>query len=336
MLHIRDLHHVSDAAPGLVRKRTGKAFVYLDPRGRRVRAPAVLSRVKSLAIPPAWSDVWICADAQGHLQATGRDARGRKQYRYHPKFREARESAKYEHLFDFAKALPRIRAAVAKDMAAAGLSREKVIATIVYLLEATLIRVGNADYARQNKSYGLTTMRDPHVEVNGAEMKFDFTGKSGRAWRITLKDRRIAKIVKACRELPGQHLFQYLDSDGKRQRVGSTDVNDYLRSVSGREVTAKDFRTWTGTLMAALTLAERAPPQSETAAKRTIKACVTEVSARLGNTVAICRKCYIHPAVIEAYSAGTLARRFKRKGRKSRDGLEPEETALLALLKART
>jgi DNA topoisomerase-1 len=336
MIHTSDLHHVSDAAPGLVRKRRGKSFVYLDPRGRRVRTPAVLSRVKSLAIPPAWSDVWICADAKGHLQATGRDARGRKQYRYHPSFREERESAKYQHLFDFAKALPRIRKAVAKDMAVPGLTRDKVVATIVYLLEATLIRVGNADYARQNKSYGLTTMRDPHVEVHGAEMTFDFTGKSGRAWRITLKDRRIARIVKACRELPGQHLFQYLDENGKRQRVSSTDVNEYLRRVSGREVTAKDFRTWTGTLMAVLTLAEQEAPASEAAAKRIIKACVTEVSERLGNTVAICRKCYIHPAVIDAYTAGTLARRFKPNGRKRKDGLEPEEAALLALLKSHT
>ncbi len=334
MLRAGDLHHVSDAVPGLARKRAGGSFVYLDRRGRRVRAPAVLSRVKALAIPPAWSDVWICPDAKGHLQATGRDARGRKQYRYHPKFREARENAKYRRLFDFAKALPRVRAAIAKDMAAPGLARAKVIATVVYLLEATLIRVGNADYARLNKSYGLTTMRDPHVEVNGAEMTFGFTGKSGRAWRITLKDRRIARIVKACRELPGRHLFQYLGEDGRRQRVSSTDVNDYLRGVSGCDVTAKDFRTWSGTLMAALTLADEAPPQSEAAAKRTIKACVGDVSERLGNTAAVCRKCYIHPAVIDAYTEGRLARRFKHKGRKIRGGLEPEEAALLALLKS--
>lgn len=336
MLGGSDLRHVSDAAPGLVRKRAGKTFVYLDPRGRRVRSPSVLSRVKALAIPPAWSDVWICADAKGHLQATGRDARGRKQYRYHQSFREARECAKYEHLFDFAKALPRIRGAVAKDMAASGLPREKVIATVVYLLEATLIRVGNSDYARQNKSYGLTTMRDPHVRVEGAEMTFAFTGKSGRAWHITLKDKRIARIVKACRDLPGQHLFQYLDDDGKRQRVNSTDVNAYLRSVSGREVTAKDFRTWTGTLMAALILSGQDSPHSETAAKRAITTCVKQVSERLGNTVAICRKCYIHPAVIEAFTKGTLPQRFKLKGSRRRDGLEPEEAALLSLLKSRS
>lgn len=328
------LHRVTDTVPGLARRRIGKAFVYLDPRGRRVRAPAVLNRVKALAIPPAWSEVWICADAKGHLQATGRDARGRKQYRYHPKFREARESAKYEHLFDFARALPDIRTAVTRDMAAPGLSRDKVIATVVYLLEATMIRVGNADYARQNKSYGLTTMRDPHVAVKGPELTFDFTGKSGRAWRITLKDKRIARIVKACRDLPGQHLFQYLGEDGKRQRVSSADVNDYLRRVSGREVTAKDFRTWTGTLMAALTLADQPAATSETAAKRIIRAAVAEVADRLGNTIAICRKCYVHPAVIDAYMAGTLAKRFGRKGRARKDGLEPEEAALLRLLKA--
>lgn len=327
------LRRVTDAAPGLARKRVGKAFVYFDPGGRRVRAVAVLRRVKALAIPPAWSDVWICADARGHVQATGRDARGRKQYRYHPRFREARESAKYRHLFDVARALPRIRAAVTRDMAAPGLSRDKVIATVVYLLEATLIRVGNADYARQNKSYGLTTMRDPHVAVSGPELTFDFTGKSGRAWRITLKDKRIARIVKACRDLPGQHLFQYLGDDGKRQRVSSADVNDYLRRVSGRDVSAKDFRTWSGTLMAALILAEQPAAGSDAAAKRVIRAAVEEVAERLGNTVAICRKCYVHPAVIEAYTAGTLARRFTRKARPRKDGLEPEEAALLALLK---
>jgi DNA topoisomerase-1 len=329
-----DLHRVTDAAPGLARKRSGKAFVYLDPRGRRVRAAAVLRRVKALAIPPAWSQVWICPDAKGHLQATGRDARGRKQYRYHPRFREQRENAKYQHLFDFAAALPRIRAAVARDMAAPGLTRDKVIATVVYLLEATMIRVGNADYARRNKSYGLTTMRDPHVAVDGAEMTFDFTGKSGRAWRIKLKDRRIARIVKACRDLPGRHLFQYLDEDGKRQRVHSSDVNEYLRRVSGRDVTAKDFRTWSGTLMAALTLAEAEAPTSQAAAKRIIRSAIADVADRLGNTVAICRKCYVHPAVIEAYMEETLARRFARKGRKRKDGLETEEAALLALLKA--
>ncbi|MGE4064220.1 MAG: DNA topoisomerase IB [Rhodospirillaceae bacterium] len=328
-----DLNRVSDALPGLARRRVGQAFVYIDPRGRRVRAAAVLRRVKSLAIPPAWSDVWICPDAKGHLQATGRDARGRKQYRYHPRFREQRESEKYAHLLEFAKALPRIRAAVAEDMAAPGLSRDKVIATVVYLLEATLIRVGNADYARQNKSYGLTTMRDPHVAVDGAEMTFDFTGKSGRAWRIRLKDRRIARIVKACRDLPGQHLFQYLDDDGKRQRVSSGDVNAYLRRVSGRDVTAKDFRTWAGTLMAALTLAEQ-PAAESAAAKRIVKAAVAEVAERLGNTVAVCRKGYIHPVVIEAYEQCTLARRFRPRGAKRKDGLECEEAALIALLKS--
>ncbi len=334
MAYPDNLHHVSDAAPGIARKRAGKAFVYLDPRGRRVRAAAVLRRVKALAIPPAWSQVWICADAKGHLQATGRDARGRKQYRYHPRFREERESAKYEHLFEVARALPRIRAAVTRDMATAGLTRDKVIATVVYLLEATMIRVGNADYARQNKSYGLTTMRDPHVAVVGAEMTFDFTGKSGRAWRIKLKDRRIARIVKACRDLPGRNLFQYLGEDDRRQRVHSSDVNDYLRRVSGRNVTAKDFRTWSATLMAALTLAEAEAPASEAAAKRIIRAAIADVAERLGNTVAVCRKCYVHPAVIEAYLEETLARRFRRKGRKRKDGLEPEEAALLTLLKA--
>jgi DNA topoisomerase-1 len=219
-------------------------------------------------------------------------------------------------------------------MAAPGLTRDKVIATVVYLLEATMIRVGNADYARRNKSYGLTTMRDPHVVVDGAEMTFDFTGKSGRAWRIKLKDRRIARIVKACRDLPGRHLFQYLDEDGKRQRVHSSDVNEYLRRVSGRDVTAKDFRTWSGTLMAALTLAEAEAPTSQAAAKRIIRSAIADVADRLGNTVAICRKCYVHPAVIEAYMEETLARRFARKGRKRKDGLETEEAALLALLKA--
>jgi DNA topoisomerase I len=329
-----DLHQVTDSVPGLARKRAGKSFVYLDPHGRHIRAAAVLRRVKSLAIPPAWSDVWICADAKGHLQATGRDARGRKQYRYHPRFREKRESAKYEHLLDFARALPRIRAAVARDMAAPGLSRDKVIATVIYLLEATLIRVGNSDYARQNKSYGLTTMHDPHVRVAGAQLTFDFMGKSGRAWHVTIKDKRIARIVKACRDLPGRQLFQYVDDEGRRQRVNAADVNDYLKRTSGREVTAKDFRTWAGTLMAALTLAEEKAPASAAEAKRVIRGAVTNISGRLGNTVAICRKCYVHPAVIDSYMKGTLARRFTRKGRRRKDGLEPEEAALVALLKS--
>jgi DNA topoisomerase-1 len=276
--------------------------------------------------------VWICASEHGHLQATGRDAKGRKQYRYHVDFVAIRDSAKYERLVAFAKSLPALRAEVARHMALPGLPRDKVLATIVHLLDSTLIRIGNDSYARQNGSYGITTLRDSHVTVAGNELRFQFKGKSGKTWRLTLRDRRIARIIRSCQELPGQHLFQYLDEKGEVLRVTSTDVNDYLRALTGSEVTAKDFRTWAGTVLAANLLIEIGKPESATAAKRQIRTALQEVAARLGNTVAICRKCYVHPSVLEAYGAGAL--RLRRIATKDQ-ALRPEEAATLRFLRRR-
>lgn len=301
------LSYVSDDQPGIRRRKRGKGFGYLLPSGKPVTDPRTLARIRKLAIPPAYRDVWICQRADGHLQATGRDARGRKQYRYHPRFREVRDSTKYGHMLEFAAALPTIRARVDEDLARRGMPREKVLATVVRLLETTMIRVGNADYARTNKSYGLTTLRNRHVEVDGSQVRFRFKGKSGKEWRLKVQDRRVARIVKASQDLPGQHLFQYLDDDGAAREVTSGDINAYLKDISGADITAKDFRTWTGTVLAALALAECEACDSETAAKRNVKAAVEAVAARLGNTPTICRKCYIHPTVVEAYMAGKLA-----------------------------
>ena len=326
------LEYVSDEEPGIRRQKHGKGLVYLDGKGRRVRDPYAMARIRSLAIPPAWTDVWICASERGHLQATGRDARGRKQYRYHPDFIAIRDSAKYERLVAFAKSLPALRAAIAGQMALPGLPREKVLATIVHLLDNTLIRIGNDSYARENDSYGITTLRDSHVTIDGGALRFQFKGKSGKTWRLTLRDRRIARIVRSCQELPGQNLFQYLDDSGDVLRVTSTDVNEHLRALSGREVTAKDFRTWAGTVLTANLLHEAGTPDNATAAKRQIRAALHQVAARLGNTVAICRKCYVHPSVLEAYAEGAL--RLRRIAAK--DGaLRPEEAATLRFLQRR-
>jgi len=300
------LSYVSDDDPGFRRRKVGKGFTYLYPDGRRVTDRALLRRFRRLVIPPAWTDVWIGLRCDGHILATGRDARGRKQYIYHPEFRAVRDSAKYERLVDFAQLLPQIRETVSAHMSLRGLPREKVLATIVHLLEATLIRVGNEDYARQNKSYGLTTLRNPHVRVNGTELRFDFKGKSGKIWRLSVRDRRIAKVVRACQELPGQQLFQYVDSDGQRRGVTSTDVNAYLREITGCDVTAKDFRTWAGTVLAARALSQLGVSASATEAKRKIRAAITEVASRLGNTPTICRKCYVHPQILDGYLSGEL------------------------------
>jgi DNA topoisomerase-1 len=326
------LAYVNDGEPGIRRQKRGNRFRYLDSTGRPVRDPYAKVRIRSLAIPPAWTDVWICASENGHLQATGRDAKGRKQYRYHVDFVTIRDGAKYERLVEFAKVLPALRAAIAKHMALSGLPREKVLATIVHLLDSTLIRVGNDSYARDNDSYGITTLRDGHVKIAGSELRFQFKGKSGKTWRLTLRDRRVAKIVRSCQELPGQHLFQYLDEAGNVLRITSTDVNDYLRSLTGREVTAKDFRTWAGTVLSANLLHEMDRPESTTAAKRQIRTALHQVAARLGNTVAICRKCYVHPSVIDAYAAGGL--RLRRLASKD-NMLRPEEAATLRFLQRR-
>ncbi len=333
------LVYVSDEEPGIRRKKSGKGFTYLGPDGKKVDDRATLDRIRSLAIPPAYTDVWICSKANGHIQATGRDVKGRKQYRYHPAFREVRESTKYERMLEFAKGLPAIRKTIDEHMSQRGLSREKVLATVVHLLENTLIRVGNEDYAKQNKSYGLTTLRDPHVKVDGSELRFQFKGKSGKTWKLQVKDRRVAKIVKACQDLPGQDLFQYLDENGERQSVTSSDVNAYLKDITGRDITAKDFRTWAGTVLAALALAEFEQFDSEAKAKKNIRAAIEQVSARLGNTPTICRKCYVHPEVFSCYLDGGLLIEIKQEIeaelRDDLPSLRPEEAAVLSLLQER-
>jgi DNA topoisomerase I len=333
------LVYVDDGRPGLTRRRSGTGFRYLDAKGAPVRDKALLARIRSLAVPPAYTDVWICPRSNGHIQATGRDAKGRKQYRYHPDFRQAREANKFSRIMAFANALPGIRQRVDADMKGKGLTREKVLATVVHLLETTLIRVGNDDYARTNKSYGLTTLRDPHVRIEGAALTFRFKGKSGKTWDVSLKDRRVARIVKACQDLPGQELFQYVDQDGTQRDVTSSDVNAYLREITGEDFTAKDFRTWAGTVLAALALREFESFDSEAGAKRNIRAAIESVAGRLGNTPTICRKCYIHPEVLDCYLEGGLLLQVKDavESELSEDlsDLRPEEAAVLGLLQAR-
>ena len=333
------LRYVSDERPGIRRRKSGKGYSYLAPDGNKLSDPGAVKRIRSLAIPPAWTDVWICPFADGHIQATGRDAKGRKQYRYHALFREIRESTKYEHVVAFADALPAIRAKVREHIGLRGLPREKVLATVVHLLETTLIRVGNDDYARQNNSYGLTTLKNRHVIVDGSEVRFRFTGKSGKQWSLKVKDRRVAKIIKACQELPGQELIQYVDADGKVQDVTSSDVNSYLKEITGMEITAKDFRTWAGTVLAAVALKELESFDSAAQAKRNLRSAIERVAARLGNTPTICRKCYVHPEVLSSYLDGGLVLEIKSEVenelRDDLSGLQPEEAAVLAMLRAR-
>jgi DNA topoisomerase-1 len=333
------LNHVCDDQPGIRRRRAGKGFTYIGPDDRPVRDSATLQRIRSLAIPPAYRDVWICTDPLGHIQATGRDDRGRKQYRYHPRWREVRDSTKYERMVEFGRFLPTLRERVDADMRRPGLPREKVLATVVKLLETTLIRVGNDSYAKENKSFGLTTLRDRHADVEGSELYFHFKGKSGKSWKVRLRDRRVARIVKSCRDLPGQHLFQYLDGEGQRHEVGSADVNAYLKEVSGRDFTAKDFRTWAGTVLAAFALQEMESFDTKAAAKRNVTRAIEQVSAKLGNTPTICRKCYVHPEVLNAYLDGSLLETLKLQVeadlREALAGLKPEEGAVLAFLQRR-
>ncbi|GJE44507.1 DNA topoisomerase IB [Methylobacterium soli] len=333
------LAYVDDGKPGITRKRSGKGFRYFDAKGAALRDEATLARIRSLAIPPAYTDVWICPRRNGHIQATGRDAKGRKQYRYHPDFREARESSKFTHIMAFADTLPGIRARIDTDMRRSGLPREKVLATVVHLLETTLIRVGNDDYARANKSYGLTTLRDPHVTVAGAELRFRFKGKSGKTWDLSVKDRRVSRIVKACQDLPGQELFQYIDADGEQRDVTSADVNAYLREITGQDITAKDFRTWAGTVLAALALQEFEAFDSEAKAKKNVRAAIEGVASRLGNTPTICRKCYIHPQILDGYLEGDLILQVRDAVEtelcEDLDRLRPEEAAVLSLLQKR-
>ncbi len=317
----------------------GKGFVVLDAQGRRVRDLEMLRRVRHLAIPPAWTDVWICPSPDGHVQATGRDARGRKQYRYHPRWREVRDETKYARMLSFARALPALRARVDEHLARPGLPREKVLATLVRLLETTFIRVGNEEYARQNKSYGLTTLRDDHVDIRGSTLRFNFRGKGGKRHEVGITDARVARIVRRCQELPGQELFQYVDDDGTVRTVDSDDVNAYLREVTGEDFTAKDFRTWAGTVLAALALQEVRTFRSATEAKKNVLRAIEAVARQLGNTPAICRKCYVHPGVIEAYmdgaTLGALRPQTERRMRAALRGLRPEERGVLRLLRRR-
>lgn len=333
------LKYVEDTHPGIRRVRQGKSFRYLSTAGKPIRDAKTLARIRALVIPPAWEDVWICSHPAGHLQATGRDARGRKQYRYHPRWRDTQDRSKYENIVAFAKALPRIRRRVQRDLSRRGLPREKVLATIVKLLETTLIRIGNDEYSRTNGSFGLTTMQDKHVEIKGAALSFDFRGKSGVKHEIDLHAPQLAKIVQKCQELPGQELFQYLDESGALRDVTSHDVNDYLREISGGEFTAKDFRTWAGTVLAAEALQEFEDFDSEAAAKRNITTAIEHVAARLGNTKTVCRKCYVHPAILDAYLdhslVETLKTKTERELREKLPRLPAAEAAVLAFLQQR-
>jgi DNA topoisomerase-1 len=330
------LVYTSDRQPGIKRLRHGKRFRYVDAHGRITKIES-LNRIRSLAIPPAWTDVWICPNPRGHLQATGRDVRGRKQYRYHAKWREVRDGSKFGRMAEFARALPVIRRRTESDLRRAGLPRDKVLAAVVRLLEKTFIRVGNDEYARDNHSFGLTTMKDGHVKLSGSKVRFIFRGKSGVEHELTLEDGRLAKIVKQCRDLPGQELFQYRDEAGRVVDIGSGDVNAYLHEIAGREFTSKDFRTWAGTLLAATLLLECAPCESQTRGKKTIVECIDQVAKRLGNTRAVCRKSYVHPAVLDAYLDGTIAKlKGHRAARATRaiGQLTESESAVLGLLES--
>ncbi|RQS03763.1 DNA topoisomerase IB [Burkholderia sp. Bp9002] len=322
------LRHVHDRQPGYTRRRAGRGFAYFDADGARIRDAGEIARIDALAIPPAYRDVWICPDARGHLQATGRDARGRKQYRYHPLWREIRDADKFARMAAFAQALPRIRARVRRDLAKPGMSRDKVAATVVRLLDTTLVRIGNPEYARDNASYGLTTLRKRHLQVRAGEVRLRFAGKSGIEHDVTVDDPRVKRIMLRCAELPGHDLFQYVDEDGARHGVGSADINDYLRAAGDAEFTAKDYRTWAGSVhaLAALRRAER---RDTTEARKQVVEIVRAVAALLRNTPAICRRCYIHPAVLDAFESGALAALEPFPPRR---GLHADEAAFTALL----
>jgi DNA topoisomerase I len=332
------LRYVSDTAPGLRRRRAGQGFAYFSPHGRRIKDEQTLARIRRLAIPPAWRGVWICPLANGHIQAVGRDARGRKQYRYHPRWREVRDDNKYARLVAFAKALPKIRARTRRHLRKRELSREKVLAAVIQLLEKTLIRVGNDEYARDNDSYGLTTLHDRHATIQGSKVRFQFRGKAGIVRAVELNDARLARIVRQCQELPGHELFQYVDENGEVQDIGSADVNAYLREIAGEEFTAKDFRTWAGTVLAAQALQELHSFDSKAGARRNIVRAIERVAEQLGNTTAVCRKCYIHPEVLNAYLDGSLVATLQQRAAdmaRSLGRLPPEEAAALALLQRR-
>ena len=330
------LHYTQDSDPGIRRLKRGRNFAYRDAKGRTVRDRNTLVRLKRLAIPPAWEDVWICPDPDGHLQATGRDARGRKQYRYHPDWRTERDATKYDKMIAFGRALPKIRRRVKRDLSQPGLRREKVLAAVTRLLETTLIRVGNDEYARTNKSYGLTTLENRHVRTRGAKCIFSFRGKSGKSHVIDIEDPRLARIVRRCRDLPGQELFAYLDEEGNAVDVSSSDVNEYLREITGAPFTAKDFRTWAGTVLAAQALQEFEKFSTKQEARRNMLRAIEAVAGMLGNTPAICRKSYIHPVILDTYLEGSLLDRIQRilesKLSRSLLHLRPAEAAVMMLL----
>jgi DNA topoisomerase-1 len=317
------LTYVDQLEPGITRKEGRSGFIYKNPSGSRVDDPQTLARIKALAIPPAWTDVWICPDARGHIQAVGRDQKGRKQYRYHALWRESRDAGKYDRMIAFGRALPRLRKKVEADLALRGLPRNKVLAAAIRIMELTLIRVGNDAYARENKSFGLTTLRKRHAVLATAGAVFEFRGKSGVKHKTGFRDRRLARILRACEDLPGQRLFQYVDGEGERHAIGSADVNAYIHEAMGDGFSAKDFRTWAGALAAAEFFDEAGPATSPAQAKAMVRECVKAVARRLGNTPAVCRACYIHPAVIEAYEAGTL--------KKPRASVDPERRLIRLL-----
>ncbi|WAS90843.1 DNA topoisomerase IB [Nannocystis punicea] len=325
------LVYVTDANPGIRRRRAGNGFAYRDAKGRPVRDAELLARIRRLAIPPAWTEVWICPDPRGHIQAVGRDARGRKQYRYHPRWREVRDSTKYERMLAFAAALPAIRARVDRDLRRPRLDRDKVLATVVRLLDATHIRIGNPEYAHSNDSYGLTTMHDRHVQIHGKHIEFRFRGKAGKLHRVALDDARLAKIVRSCRDVPGQDLFQFYDHAGTHHAIGSADVNAYLRACSGSEFSAKDFRTFAGTVLAAEELWRDPRPEQKYRRKQAVTRAIERVAGCLGNTATVCRKCYVHPSVLEAYEDGAPLPAAPR-GPRAYQALRPEERRAVALL----
>ena len=333
------LRYSSDTQPGIRRRRAGRGFTYLDPDGRTIRDAETISRIKSLAIPPAWTDVWISRWPNGHIQATGRDARGRKQHRYHRRWNEARDESKFDRMVAFAGALPAIRERIGADLARPGLPREKVLAAVVRLLELTLIRVGNEEYARLNKSFGLTTLRDRHADVTGTRVRFRFRGKGGQQHEVGLRDRRLASVVRRCQDLPGQELFQYVDDDGAVVDIASDDVNDYVREIAGGDFTAKDFRTWAGTVLAYRALRALQPADSAADARRNVVAAIRETAGRLGNTPAVAPKSYVHPAVLEAYMdgrvGGALIEAAEEQSEPPAEATPEEEDAVVDLLRQR-
>jgi DNA topoisomerase-1 len=332
---IAGLRYVNCNRPGFQRRKRGERFAYLDLQGRPIRDRDTLHRIRSLVLPPAWDRVWICPSANGHLQATGVDARGRRQYRYHPQYRQFRNETKFGRMLEFAKALPSIRERVEKDLGRKGLPREKVVATIVRLLETTFIRVGNDEYARENSSFGLTTLRDRHVEIEGSSLRFHFRGKSAQMHEVTVDDPRLIKIIRDCRDLPGYELFQYCDDFDELHSIDSSEVNGYLQHACGKDFTAKDFRTWAGTIQTALSLAETGPAQSSTAAKKNIVDAVKQTAARLGNKPITCRNYYVHPAILESYMKGAMAGIHLPAAAHDphETGLHPEERAVMALIR---